>query len=52
LAWLPSLSLEEKTPVWFPERPAIYSAARLAFADKSGTLPGCPVFRRFSPKAA
>jgi hypothetical protein len=31
MAWLPSRSLEEQTPIWFPDRRAIYQAARLPF---------------------
>jgi hypothetical protein len=38
MAWLPSRSLEEKTPIWFPDRPAIYRAARLPFFEKSATF--------------
>jgi hypothetical protein len=32
MAWLPSRSLEEQTPIWFPDRRAIYQAARLPFS--------------------
>jgi hypothetical protein len=35
---LPTRSLEEKTPVWFPAHPAIYQAARQPFAEKSATF--------------
>jgi hypothetical protein len=49
---LPTRSLEEKTPVWFPPLPAIYQAARQRFTDKSATFFRHWVFHRFSSQAA
>jgi hypothetical protein len=38
LARLPSRSLEEKSPIWFPERLAIYRATRLPVFSKNQSL--------------
>ncbi len=37
---VPTRSLEEKTPIWFPVLKAIYQVIRLAFTHKSNTFWG------------